>query len=92
MEVVRVENLRNAYPHFRSDEEREHVTAYFYSHQDNISICDFESGGDYGKFNLSVDTVEDMRRFESIVASMRNVHWEYTYKEILSQFGHLLTA
>jgi spore coat polysaccharide biosynthesis protein SpsF len=92
VEVVRVETLRNAYPRFRRDEEREHVTSYFYSQQEEVNICDFESGGDYGKLNLSVDTDEDMRLFESVVSSMERPHWEYTYKEVLSQFGHLLTA
>ena len=63
--------------------DREHVTPYIYAHEAEFEIHNFESGKDYGDFQLAVDTPEDMRRFEMIVAGMDNHHWEYTFEEIL---------
>ena len=90
LEVVCVETLKRVYPLFLSDAEWEHVTPYFYAHRDQFSICSFESGGDYGSVHLSVDTPEEMQRFESILAFMERPHWEYTCEELLNLFPHLL--
>jgi spore coat polysaccharide biosynthesis protein SpsF len=68
-------------------EELEHVTPYCYSHFNSSEIVNFESGGDYGKVQQSVDTKEDMACFERIVAAMTRPHWEYSYSDILAMDG-----
>jgi spore coat polysaccharide biosynthesis protein SpsF len=72
--------------------EREHVTPYCYVHLAVSEIASFESGGEWGHVQQSVDTVEDMHGFEALVASMRRPHWEYDYTEILALQGYAVSA
>ena len=64
-------------------EDLEHVTKYFYNHGDDFRIFNFESGADYGDIQLSVDTTQDMKMFDSIIAEMDEPHWTYSLADIL---------
>lgn len=57
VEVIRRASLQAAYPHM-SAEEREHVTLYFYRHEDEFEIRRFKS-----KPSILVDTENDWERF-----------------------------
>ena len=47
--------------------EREHVTAHFYQHPDHFRIENVTSPiGDQSAINLSIDTVEDLHRLETL--------------------------
>ena len=83
VEVIRSSVFLDAYPLFNSAYEREHVTPYFYGRQSEFRILNFESGNDYGGIQLSVDTPEDMRQVERLMARMSKSHWEYTFEELL---------
>jgi len=72
---------------FSGKSEAEHVTPYFYSHQEDFVIHNFESGGDYSSIRLSVDTEEDMVRFGSVLSNMDRPHWEYSYLEMIERIG-----
>jgi len=84
VEVIRTRTFLDTYPEISADHDREHVTAYFYTHQKDFSVCNFVSGKEYGDIQLSVDTREDMIKFKEIITSMSKPHWEYSYEEILS--------
>jgi spore coat polysaccharide biosynthesis protein SpsF len=64
-------------------DEREHVTRYFYMHNEEFAIYNFESEKAYGNLELSVNTPEDMTRFKAIIHSMERPHWEYNFEELI---------
>jgi spore coat polysaccharide biosynthesis protein SpsF len=64
-------------------DEREHVTRYFYTHNEEFAIYNFVSEKAYGNLELSVNTPEDMRRFKAIINSMEKPHWEYNFEELI---------
>jgi len=84
VEVIRALTFLNAYPLMSSVYEREHVTAYFYARRNDFSIYNFESGNDYGRIQLSVDSQEDMHQIAQLVARMKKPHWEYTFEDLVA--------
>ena len=89
VEVLCSETFRAAYQRMRAGDELEHVTRYFYDRQEDFRIFNFESGQDYGRIQLSVDTPQDVAMFSSIIARMDRAHWDYTLTEILDIYGSL---
>jgi len=85
VEVIKSTILTKAYPFMRRAGEREHVTPYFYSRRKYFAIRNFESGKDYGAIQLSVDTREDMTRFEAILSALEKPHWEYSFETFINQ-------
>ena len=50
-----------------TDDDREHVTAFFYRHPDRFLIRNVESGDPSpGDRSVAVDTLEDLRRLEQL--------------------------
>jgi len=45
---------------------REHVTSFVYDNSDEYSIINFESGGDFGRVQLSIDTQSDLETMRFI--------------------------
>ena len=83
VEVIRSSTFIEVQPFMTSDYEREHVTPYFYANKNKYSICNFEAGKDYGHIQMSVDTSEDFRQVEWLMALMSKPHWEYTFEDLL---------
>lgn len=55
-----------------TDEEKEHVTKFFYNHPQDFKIVNFESGNAaLSQVNLCVDTIEDMRRLENQTTELK---------------------
>lgn len=50
--------------------EREHVTPRFYARPQDFRIASLESGHAWGAIQLSVDTLEDFRRAERLLAAL----------------------
>ncbi|CCQ73086.1 putative GT [Magnetospira sp. QH-2] len=69
VEVFRAERLREAHP-VMSAREREHVTAYFYAHPEEVTFASFESKIAMDSVQLSVDTVEDYHRVQKIARAL----------------------
>lgn len=65
-------------------EEQEHVTPYCYMHLKDSEILNFESGGDYGAVQQSVDTEADLLWVRRVVGGLERPHWDYTYLDILA--------
>lgn len=84
VEVMRVRALRRAYSQMTDDVEREHVTYHFYQHPESFRIQNFSFHKDCGDQQLSVDTGEDLKLFESMVAAMDKPHWLYDLDEVLA--------
>jgi spore coat polysaccharide biosynthesis protein SpsF len=83
VEVLDSKIFEKTYGNMLAPDEREHVTRYFYKHKEEFVIYNFESGKDYNNLELSVNTPEDMKRFEAIIHSMKKPHWEYNFEELV---------
>ncbi|MGL1862874.1 MAG: NTP transferase domain-containing protein [Pseudodesulfovibrio sp.] len=87
VEVVRRAALKRAHADVMTAEQKEHVTKVFYDDPAAYTIQSFESGEEWGELQLSVDTVEEMGRFDNVVSRMTRPHWEYTWSELVELLG-----
>jgi spore coat polysaccharide biosynthesis protein SpsF len=83
VEVLDSTVFKKTYSKMLAPDEREHVTRYFYMHNEEFAIYNFESEKAYGNLELSVNTPEDMTRFKAIIHSMERPHWEYNFEELI---------
>jgi spore coat polysaccharide biosynthesis protein SpsF (cytidylyltransferase family) len=64
-------------------EDREHVTSWIYANHERFRIVNFGHERDESAIRLAVDSDEDLRRIERIVAAMSAPHTEYGLLELL---------
>jgi spore coat polysaccharide biosynthesis protein SpsF len=83
---VSAEAFRRAYGRMTDSDEREHVTLHLYRHPDDFAIQNFVSGRDEGELDVSLDTEEDARLIEAILARMDRPHWEYDYDQVMELY------
>ena len=83
VEVIRSQAFRDAYRCMSHPEHFEHVTRWFYEHEDRVKIVNFEAECDWSDVHLAVDTAEDLQTIASIVARLKRPHWQYELSEII---------
>jgi spore coat polysaccharide biosynthesis protein SpsF len=76
VEVIRIATLARVHPAM-SAAEREHVTPFFYAHPDQFRIASLERAEPLVGTKFSVDTPEDFRRINALVARLDRPYWEY---------------
>jgi spore coat polysaccharide biosynthesis protein SpsF len=89
VEVVRSATFRRAYPHMVSDEDREHVTRYFYRNSHQFAIHNFVSEIYLGDLHLAVDREEDLELIQRILKRMTRPHWDYSLGELITIYQGL---
>tara|TARA_Y100000294_G_C8550927_1_gene335246 strand:+ start:96 stop:779 length:684 start_codon:yes stop_codon:yes gene_type:complete len=90
IEVLKSAVFLDSYNKFNNEDEREHVTRYFYKNSSSFAIYNISSKINYSNIQLSVDTDQDMNIFKKIVSQMNKPHWHYTMDEILHMHKKLL--
>lgn len=83
VEILKSDVFSEAFEKMKEDDDLEHVTKYIYKNSNTYKIHNFESGERLGNIQLSVDTEEDLLKFEQIVEAMEKDHWCYGYKDVL---------
>ena len=83
VEILKSDVFIEAFEKMKEDDDLEHVTKYIYKNCNTYKIHNFESGEGLGNIQLSVDTEEDLLKFEQIVEAMEKDHWCYGYKDVL---------
>jgi len=83
IEILRTDVFNATFGKMKHNDDLEHVTKFFYRNLGCYRIYNFESGKRLGDIQLSVDTNEDMMKFDQIVRSMDRDHWCYGYEDIL---------
>jgi spore coat polysaccharide biosynthesis protein SpsF len=86
VEVVRAEVFERARRLMTEDEDKEHVTRFFYRNADRFDIHNFCSDRDRGFIQLSVDNPTDMELFAKVVSQMDRAHWEYRVGELIELY------
>jgi spore coat polysaccharide biosynthesis protein SpsF len=89
VEVVRSATFRRTYPCMVSDEDREHVTRYFYRNSHNFAIHNFVSETYLGDLHLAVDREEDLDIIRGILGRMTRPHWDYSLAELIKIYRGL---
>lgn len=89
VEVIRTEILAKAV-HDMDDQDREHVTRYFYRNMHTFVIANITSGRSWGDARLTVDTPEDLEFMRRLVAAMHGNHGRMSLEEIMTVRSELL--
>jgi spore coat polysaccharide biosynthesis protein SpsF (cytidylyltransferase family) len=84
VEVLNTKNFNTAVLDVMSDEDKEHVTTFFYRNSDQFDIVNFQMQPESNHVQLSIDTKKDFMDFEAIVSRMDKTHTLYHLNEILS--------
>ena len=70
----------------KSKRDCEHLTSFFYKNKNKYKITNLNNKIDQSEYNLSVDTAEDMARFNSIIVKMNKEHTNYNLDDIISLY------
>jgi spore coat polysaccharide biosynthesis protein SpsF len=76
VELITCEALATAVAAMRTDDEREHVTPYCYTHPERFVIRSLTAPRPRPEVQLSVDTLADLDRCEAILASLDGPPWQ----------------
>jgi spore coat polysaccharide biosynthesis protein SpsF (cytidylyltransferase family) len=86
VEVVARDAFGSAFAKMTDPDELEHVTLFFYRNPELFRIENFTAGHDDGDLDVSLDTVEDARLLEAMLARMEKPHTEYTSDELVELY------
>lgn len=70
VEVFSFKALKNANENATRQQDREHVTAYFYTNPKNFRLSYIKNGEDFSKHRWTVDTPEDFKLIQLILTSI----------------------
>jgi len=70
VEVILAETFIRECKNVLTEEQKEHVTKFFYDRPDKYRIVNFTSGGDYNSLNMCVDTLEDKFQVEAVLRKL----------------------
>jgi spore coat polysaccharide biosynthesis protein SpsF len=90
VEVLRTTTYQRAYGLMQEAEDLEHVTMFFYKHQDDFRIQNFALDKNLNDIRLCVDTWQDIDNYATIVSKMTRPHWEYALDDILQIYQELI--
>jgi spore coat polysaccharide biosynthesis protein SpsF len=83
VEIFTLEALERAYCAMQN-EEKEHVTQYFYNHSDKFQIENFASvDSSHAEIQLSIDSYDDFLLLEKMITRMDKPHECYSYLELV---------
>jgi spore coat polysaccharide biosynthesis protein SpsF len=83
VEVVSARAFARVYETMAEPEDFEHVTRFLYRHPDSFAIHNFRAEADYSGIHLAVDTEEQLRTIQAIVARMDRPAAQYRLDEIV---------
>jgi spore coat polysaccharide biosynthesis protein SpsF len=91
VEIVRASTFKKNYSRMNDSDDFEHVTKFYYRNPKEFKIFNFTSLTDYSSVHLSVDTLQDMQVFSSIIRRMTRPHWDYHLEEVLEIYREICT-
>lgn len=81
-EVLNVATLATLQAELSDPLDREHITRFYYAHPRRFRLRSLIGPVDCAAEQLSVDTAEDLRRLEAVVAAMDRPHGDYGWAEL----------
>lgn len=92
VEVISVEAMRRAVDAMTTPQEREHVTPYFYAHDDEFVIRSFGATQPRPDVQLSIDSPEDFTRCEAILAELGVPPWQAGWQACVRAYDRVAAA
>ena len=84
VEVLNAKVFSDHFKDIKSQDDREHVTPYFYRNRDRFRILNLTpSGANYSSIRLSIDTQEDFDDFKRMLERLTKPFRDYGWKEIV---------
>ena len=83
VEVVKSDAFRAACGRMVTPFDREHVTPFFYQHQEEFRIHSLISTPHLGMLHMAVDTTADFQRISAMLAAMDRPHWDYDLADLV---------
>lgn len=85
VEVLRAKVFLESYPKFKTADDFEHVTTYFYQHPSAFKMFNIEHrGSDYSMVNLSVDEPAHLEMAKKILDQMQKPELEYGWEDLIA--------
>lgn len=92
VEVFSPQVFQRACKCFEEPEDFEHITRYFYRHENVFEITNLTSDFPSSAAVLCIDVPEQLEAFAALLERMERPHWTYGWKEILALRGGLEVA
>lgn len=89
VEVVRSRTFVEAYPRFRDEYDREHVTTFLYARENEYAIHNFTSTETWDATRLTIDTPEDWQRFTRVVDHLGPPYWKHSLAQVMDAYRSL---
>jgi spore coat polysaccharide biosynthesis protein SpsF len=83
VDVVRSDVFKAVFPRLVVPSDREHVTPFFYRHEDEFRIHRLLSTPSLGMLHMAVDTPSDFDRASTMLERMDRPHWDYDLAQLL---------
>ncbi len=84
VEIFNTKFFQKKYHKIKSKYDLENVTSYFYDNIKNIKIKSIKNKVSFSHINLSVDTIDDLKRIRKIYIKSRNKNWK-TYAKMYEE-------
>jgi spore coat polysaccharide biosynthesis protein SpsF len=90
VEIIRTATFEQTYYQLENQEEREHVTPYFYRNLEQFAVHTLTLSPPYkGKERLVVDTFDDMKKFEQVVQHLGKKVFNIKFQEAVKLYQTL---
>jgi spore coat polysaccharide biosynthesis protein SpsF len=86
VEVFTMAALQEAYHAATAQQDREHVTPFFYTHPERFRVDHFDNEQDLGGYRWTVDTPEDIELVRRIIECLCSRNSEFTLHDVLTLF------
>ena len=87
VEILNTNFFLKKFNNIKTKYDRENVTTYFYKNSKFTKIMNIENKVSFSKVNLSVDTLEDLKKIRKIYIKTKDKNWKSyakTYKKFYS--------
>jgi len=84
VEVVRCKTFNSNFHKFKSDEDFEHVTRYFYNNIKSFNIMNIKNNKDLSSVNMSIDTKQDFNRISRVIKKLESYHPKYSFNDLIN--------
>ena len=87
VEIFNTNFFLKKFNNIKTKYDRENVTTYFYKNSKFTKIMNIENKVSFSKVNLSVDTLEDLKKIRKIYIKTKDKNWKSyakTYKKFYS--------
>ena len=87
VEIIKSSVFKKNLPKIKRRDYLEHITKFFYENKNKFKINTIVNNENYSKFNMCVDTVNDIRRARNIYKKIPHLNSnKISWKKIIKQF------